>query len=199
MNFVEFPIVIGTAARESQPRRFRCKHGHIVSQDTPLTVSVYGQPHTALICPVCVVDLLGEMCATEEIAAPAPPPTLVLPIMAGAPAGSPSNVVNPPIPFSEVLRRRREAQGIKPPEATPASATAAPAKDAASVGARSAPYTADWRCLSHNQTGDQPSEQFCPPERFVSVEDGGAFAAYVPPVVTSLGSVHDLLSKVEPG
>jgi len=190
MNILSFPVMIGAGSYESQPRRFRCKRGHESVADAAPQVFVNGRIGSVLLCASCFLELLADTCVTEEIvqapatyAPPAPPP--VVPIQGGGVITATATVNNPPVPFAEVLRRRREAQGIKPPEsAAPPAPAALSANDIAAaapgLSVRPAPYTADYRCLSHDQPGDQPSEQFCPPERFVRADSGEPFRAEGP-------------------
>jgi hypothetical protein len=188
MNILSFPVMIGAGSYESQPRRFRCKRGHESVADAAPQVFVNGRVGSVLLCGACFLELLSETCATQEIVqAPAtyapPPATPVLPAQGGPVITATATVNNPPVPFAEVLRRRREAQGIKPPESSPAAPPAALSAndvDEAAPVARPAPYTAAYRCLSHDQPGDQPSEQFCPPERFVRADSGEPFRAESP-------------------
>lgn len=184
---VSFPVFIGTAALESQPRRYRCKQGHNFNQDQPVSISVYGNSAVSvLLCPYCLIGILQECAATEEVVAVAAP---VYSPPAVTAVGGVSAVNNPPLPFAEVLRRRREAQGIKPPEAAVPSpvrqeetaeietgmASGTVDVEVKPVPPRGEPYTKEWKCKHHGRAGDLPTEQFCPPEWFVRAGNGAPY------------------------
>lgn len=104
-------IIIGSASLESVRKKFHCKNGHDFTADRATTVSAYGAPKRT-VCPLCVADVLVELCGAEEVGQVA---TLAANTTFQSGAGTAATVAALPVAVTmgEVLARRAKAQEEK--------------------------------------------------------------------------------------